>query len=68
MNRILQESIENNDFEDQVVLVDSLEFKKTVSAFAGYSDLVQVKIEAYQEGQALDSLSQILKAGHENKH
>ncbi len=61
MKKILQESIENKDFEDAVVQVDSIEYTKTVTAYAGYSDLLYVKIEASQNGQRLAELKQIIK-------
>jgi hypothetical protein len=66
MNRILHESIENGDFQNAVLFADSVEYKKTVLPFTGYSDLTVITIQANQEGRSLGTLNQIVKASHEN--
>lgn len=61
MKKIMAESIENKDWEDAVITVDSIEYKKNVNPYAGYTDLLLITIDASQQGRKLGVLKLILK-------
>jgi hypothetical protein len=61
MKSILMESIKNKDLEDAVLNLDSVEFKKSVTAYAGYADILLITIQANQHGKNVGSLQQLIK-------
>jgi Tfp pilus assembly protein PilV len=64
---IIRNSIDQQDWEDSSVLIDSIEFKKTVSAFSLYNDLVEIKVEAFEQGVSKGICRQVVaKEDHED--
>ena len=67
MKRIIDESIQNRDWEDAVSVDDSIEYKKSVSVYAGYEDRILITVEAVQQGRSLGDIKQIVeKQEYEN--
>ncbi|HEY0056918.1 MAG TPA: hypothetical protein VGB63_16325 [Pedobacter sp.] len=61
MQIVMQESIENRDWQNGVLVVDSIEYTKRVSNYTGYADLFLVTLEAKQQDKALGNLIRIVK-------
>lgn len=61
MKRIIDESVQNRDWEDAVSVNDSIEYKKTVSVYAGYEDRVLITVEAVQQGRSIGDIKQIVE-------
>ena len=65
MQKIINESISLKDWEAQELDADSILYKKTVSSYAGYPDLLLIEVKAVQNGRELGELRQIVKGKEE---
>ncbi|WP_146198828.1 hypothetical protein [Pararcticibacter amylolyticus] len=61
MRKIADESILNHDWEDQELMEDSIIYRKTVSAWPGYQDLVLIEVQALQNEKVLGKLRQVAR-------
>ncbi|KAA8476142.1 hypothetical protein BDE36_2602 [Arcticibacter tournemirensis] len=61
MQTIIGESISNRDWQDQEVIEDSIRYRKTVSAWPGYDDLVLIEVRANQNGKEMGRLRQVVR-------
>jgi len=67
MSRIIQESIQNGDFEGQSIERDNIVYEKSVTAYAGFSDIILIEVKADQNGRLLGHLRRLVKHnGKEN--
>jgi hypothetical protein len=66
MKKIVFESIDKKDWENTEQMVDSILYKKIVTPYAGYSDLLFITVEADQQGKKIGEYKQIVnKSEHE---
>lgn len=61
MQRILAESKENKNWSDETLFADSISYKKTITDYPGYSDLLLISIQAEQNGKELAEMKEIVK-------
>ncbi len=61
MQKIISESISNHDWQDQELEEDSILYRKTVSAWPGYDDLVLIEVRANQNGKEMGILRQVVR-------
>ena len=61
MKKIIDESVQNRDWEDAVSVDDSIEYKKSVNVYAGYEDRILITVEAVQEGRSLGDIKRIVE-------
>jgi len=58
---IIRQSINNKDWSDQTILLDSLQFEKKVIPYAGYEDVIEIEVETFNQGISQGKVRQLVK-------
>lgn len=58
---LLEKSINDGNWQDEQVVVDSLVLQKTVTPYHGYGDLVLMNIRVMERGKEIERIKQIVK-------
>ncbi|MDB5012337.1 MAG: hypothetical protein JWQ25_539 [Daejeonella sp.] len=58
---IIQQSINEHNWSDQTFLMDSLQFEKKVIPYSGYEDVVEIQVEALNQGISQGIIKQLVK-------
>jgi len=61
MSKMMEESVSNADWHDQVVTEDSIFYQKSVVAYPAYPDLLLIEIKAKQNDTDLGEFRQVVK-------
>lgn len=65
---LIQESIQQQNWEEETILIDSMWLKKTVSPFNEYSDVRMISVIGTEHGKIVAKGRQLVKvSGNENK-
>lgn len=58
---VMESSMQEDKWEDEVVQIDSMELDKKVETYKGYQDLYVLKIRVHRNGEELGVFNTILK-------
>ncbi|PRY48078.1 hypothetical protein B0I27_11612 [Arcticibacter pallidicorallinus] len=61
MESIIDQSIRNQDYEDEVLEADSINYEKIVVLYSGYDDLLLLQVEASQGTTKIGKLRKIVR-------
>jgi len=61
MQYIVDQSIRDRDYEDEILEADSIAYEKTVVPYSGYDDLLLIQVEARQGATTIGKLRKIVR-------
>lgn len=67
MSGLIQQSIDQGNWQDEVITVDSIAFQKTVAAYQNYADLLLVTVVAVEQGNEVGKAKRIVKGERDGK-
>lgn len=60
MNHILQEAVRTNILEARTINQDSIIYEQTVSSYENYTDVLSLKVEAFQNQKSIGKLQRLV--------
>ncbi|WP_407427535.1 hypothetical protein [Arcticibacter sp.] len=61
MEAIIDQSIRDQDYEDEILEADSIDYEKSVVPYSGYDDLLLLKVEARQGATTIGKIQKIVR-------
>lgn len=58
---VLEKSMQNGDWQDEVIQVDSMQFQKTVTSYQGRHDLLLISLSVIEDGKEIQKREMVIK-------